>query len=211
MSARLNAYELIGVTAPGALALFGLTLLFPELNIVIGDQDFSVGDFGLFLVLSFVAGHLVQGIGNLLETLLWGPFGGKPTAWIIKNPERLIHPAQVDRLQRAVRADFGCDLQSVSRGDWAAIIREMYVVVQNAGLTERVDSFNRAYGLMRGVTAALASLTGITLVVNWSHWELVVLTVVVMLVAGYRMFRFGKRYGRELVVSYLQTTASGEE
>lgn len=211
MSARLNAYELIGVTAPGAVALFGLTLLFPELNIVLTHGGFSVGDFGLFLVLSFVAGHLVQGIGNLLETLLWEPFGGKPTSWVIKNPERLIHSAQVNRLQRAVRADFGCDLQSVSRRDWVAIVREMYVVVQNAGLNERVDSFNRAYGLMRGVTAAFASLTVITLVVNWSHWEAVVLTVAVMLVAGYRMFRFGKRYGRELVVSYLQTTASGGE
>ncbi len=211
MSARLNAYELIGVTAPGAVALFGLTLLFPELNTVFSRQGFSVGDFGLFLVLSFVAGHVVQGIGNLLETVLWRPFGGMPTDWLIKNPERLLHPAQLERLKRAVQTDFGCVLGSVSRRDWGAIVREMYVVVQNARLNERVDSFNRAYGLMRGVTAAFASLMLIALLVSWSHWKAVVVVLVVMLVAGYRMFRFGRRYGRELVVSYLRTAHSREE
>lgn len=204
MSSKFDAYEIIGVITPGSVFLFGLALLFPNLKSLFFDQGFSVGDLGLFLVLSFVAGHLIQAAGNLVEGAIWKPFGGMPTDWLIKNPQRLLHDAQVERLRQAVKSDFDCDLKQLSPAQWASIVREIYAAVQARGETTRIDSFNRTYGLMRGVAATLGVLAVIALVVTWPAWKPTVLTALAALIAGYRMVRFGKRYGRELIVGYLR-------
>ena len=82
-----------------------------------------------------------------------------------------LHESQVNRLQQAVKSEFGCNLQEVDAADWAPIIREIYVVVQAKGDTGRIDSFNRTYGLMRGVTAALGLLAIIALLITWPAWK----------------------------------------
>lgn len=203
MSSKFDAYEIIGVIAPGSVLLFGLALLFPDLKSLFFEQGFSVGDLGLFLVLSFVAGHLIQAVGNLAEPLIWKPFGGMPTDWLIRNPEKLLQDTQVDRLRQAVKSDFDCDLQQLSPAQWAPVVREIYATIQAKGDTTRIDSFNRTYGLMRGVTATLGALAVLSLIATWPAWKPAVLTALAALIAGYRMVRFGKRYGRELIVVYL--------
>ena len=208
MGSKFDAYEIIGVIAPGSILLFGFALLFPDLKALFFEQGFSVGDLGLFLVLSFVAGHLIQAVGNLLEAAVWKPFGGMPTDWLIGKPEKLIHATQVERLRQAAQTDFGCELQNVAVSDWRPIVREMYAAVQAAGHTARIDSFNRTYGLMRGVTAAFGLLAVTTWIVTWPAWKPALLVAIAALIAGYRMVRFGKHYGRELVVAYLRTVAS---
>jgi len=204
VSSKFDAYEIIGVIMPGSVFLFGLALLFPDLKSLFFDQGFSVGELGLFLVLSFVAGHLIQAAGNLIEEAIWKPFGGMPTDWLIKKPQKLLHDTQIERLRQAVKSDFDCDLQQLSSVQWAPIVREIYAAVQASGDTTRIDSFNRTYGLMRGVTATLGALAIIALIVIWPAWKPAAFTALATLIAGYRMVRFGKRYGRELIVVYLR-------
>lgn len=208
MSSKFDAYEIIGIITPGSIILFGLALLFPDLKALFFEQGFSLGDLGLFLVLSFVAGHLIQTVGNLLETTVWACFGGMPTDWLIEKPQRLIHETQVERLRTIVKSAFGCELKQVRVSDWAPIIREMYAVIQAEGNTARIDSFNRTYGLMRGVSSAFTLLAVAALVMFWPNWKSALLISVAAALAGYRMVRFGKRYGRELVVEYLRVVAS---
>ncbi|WP_440997540.1 hypothetical protein [Arhodomonas sp. SL1] len=206
MSSKFDAYEIIGVIAPGSVFIFGVTLLFPDFKSVFFEQGFSVGDLGLFVVLSFVAGHLVQAAGNLVEIVIWKPLGGMPTDWLVHNPRRLLHDTQVQRLRQAVKNDFDCELQDLSSAQLAPIVREMYVVAQARGDTSRIDSFNRTYGLMRGVTGAFGALAIMALVANWPAWRLGAFAALAALIGGYRMVRFGKHYGRELIVTYLRLT-----
>ena len=79
MSSKFDAYEIVGVIMPGSVLLFGMALLFPDLKSLFFAQGFSLGELGLFLVLSYVTGHLIQAIGNLLEFIVWKGFGGMPT------------------------------------------------------------------------------------------------------------------------------------
>jgi len=79
VSTKFDAYEIIGVITPGSILLFGLALVFPDLKALFFAEGFSLGDLGLFLVLSFVAGHLIQAVGNLIESIVWWPLGGMPT------------------------------------------------------------------------------------------------------------------------------------
>jgi hypothetical protein len=69
VASKFNAYEFIGILAPGGTILFGLALIFPELKAVFFEQGFSLGDLGLFVILAFVAGHLIQAVGNALVRL----------------------------------------------------------------------------------------------------------------------------------------------
>ena len=204
MSSKFDAYELIGVITPGSILLFGLALLFPDLKAIFFEQSFTLGDLGLFLVLSFVAGHLIQAAGNLLEAVVWKFFGGMPTEWLITKPEKLIHPVQVEILGDAVRQRFRCELQSLDSRTLVPIIRQMYTAVQAAGASSRIDTFNKNYGLLRGITASFAVLAIVALVQMWPDWKPAALAAAAALAAGYRMVRFGKYYGRELAVAYLR-------
>lgn len=207
MSSKFDAYEVIGVIAPGSILLFGFALLFPDLKALFFAQGFSLGDLGLFLVLSFVAGHLIQALGNVLEMIVWTPLGGMPTTWLIKKPERLIQASQTDRLRQLMRTNFDCELAQAPAREWTPIVRELYAAVRAKGDTARIDAFNRTYGLMRAMTAALVLLAATTLIVSWPDWEAAAFVALAALLAGYRMIRFGKHYGRELVVMYLRAAA----
>jgi len=60
----LDQYEFTGILVPGVIALYGLARMFPETVGLVGEKDFSVGELGLFVVLAYAAGHLVQAIGK---------------------------------------------------------------------------------------------------------------------------------------------------
>jgi hypothetical protein len=80
----MSFYEQVGLVIPGSVLLFGLLLYFPALNAFLGKDGVSVGQFGIFVLLAYAAGHLIAAGGNLLEMILWRPFGGMPTNWITK-------------------------------------------------------------------------------------------------------------------------------
>ena len=208
MSSKFNAYEIIGVLAPGSTILFGLALIFPELKAIFFDKGFSLGDLGLFTVLAFVAGHLVQAVGNAFEKLFWKPFGGMPTDWYLKDPTRLLDTSQIDRMGQILNARF--NLGEGKPANWPSIIRELYADIHEAGRSERIDSFNRVYGLMRGVTSSLLVVSACAILQSSENWKAAALLLVAAVLSGYRMHRFGRLYGRELLVEYLRLNSPAE-
>jgi hypothetical protein len=78
----MSFYEQVGLVIPGAVLLFGLLFYFPALSALLAKDGISVGQLGIFMLLAYAAGHLIAAAGNLLETILWRPFGGMPTNWV---------------------------------------------------------------------------------------------------------------------------------
>lgn len=81
-SKSFDAYEVIGVITPGSVVALMLALQWPEFRTLLGQEGLSVGRLGVFVVAAFVLGHLVQGIGNILDNLFWAlrhahHFGGR--------------------------------------------------------------------------------------------------------------------------------------
>jgi len=68
---KFDFYEFAGIIAPGALAVYGLARIYPELGILIHNESVSFGELGLLLILAYVAGHLIQSFGNLIEWIWW--------------------------------------------------------------------------------------------------------------------------------------------
>tara|TARA_E500000318_G_C3510909_1_gene192270 strand:+ start:298 stop:957 length:660 start_codon:yes stop_codon:yes gene_type:complete len=197
---KFEAYDYIGVIVPGSILVVTASLLFPEWTSLLG-ASITLGDLGLVLILAFLAGHLLQAVGNLWETIVWSVMGGMPSSWPARVKTLLLSDDQLNRLDERLQADFSIDRTELADG--RAMIREIMVRIKRQGDVERIERFNRNYGLMRGVAAGLLVAGLLVLVLESESWPIAVMLGVAAGVATYRMVRFGIHYGREMYVEYL--------
>lgn len=197
---KFEVYDFIGVIVPGSIVVITSSLLFPEWAPLLGSS-ISLGDLGLVLILAFLAGHLLQAVGNLWETIVWGLMGGMPSAWAASSKTLLLSDDQLKRLDDRLQADFSIDRTALAEG--RSTIREIMVRIKRQGDVERIERFNRNYGLMRGVAAGLLVTGLLVLALEIESWRIAVVLGLSAGVATYRMVRFGIHYGREMYVEYL--------
>ncbi len=202
-------YQIAGVIAPGMVLVVGGSILFfpAYYNGLLAVANVSLGSFGVGLILAYVAGQLLQAIGNGVEAVWWRLWGGMPTDWIRTSKHEIVAPAQRELVQSRVRDiinDSSFTLSHATNKHWHVITRQIYAAVAAANRSARVDIFNGNYGLCRGIAAALLLLLAGSTVVHWREWKIEVVLALLMTLAVYRMHRFGVRYGRELFVQYLQ-------
>ena len=203
-------YEFTGVLTPGVVALYIFSRISPASAPFIHDaKDFTLGQLGLFVILAYVAGHLVQALGNLVEKMFWKPFGGMPTNWLLQKRQKLLSDAQVaalpDKVEELTGVTLSKAISDLADRDWFPITRQMYAAVAAAGRAQRVDTFNGNYGLFRGVGTACLLCAGFNMVIHGpAGWPLSVGLLIAAILALARMFRFGRHYARELFVQFLQ-------
>jgi hypothetical protein len=213
---NFDFYEFAGIVMPGAVLIFGLAQAETLIAQKIPMSDMSLGSLGVFLILAYAAGHLVQTLGGLLEKAWWYKHG-MPSDWILKNEFKLISSAQRSALVSQLPAKLGLseqiDLSTIKQGEWFGYVRQMYAAVAAKSRASRIDTFNGNYGLNRGLCVSLILVAIVALVKAPSNWGTVVLLVVGAVLAAFRMHRFGKHYARELLVQFLQLPmpSSGDE
>jgi hypothetical protein len=205
---KFEFYEFAGILAPGALAVYGLARIYPELGILVRNEKVSFGELGLLLILAFVAGHLVQAFGNFVEWVWWKCAGGWPSDWVRSGKHHLLANAQClvlpARIRDILRIECPDQLGAITPGDWKAITRQAYAAVRKAGRAERIDIFSGNYGMFRGVAAVLVViLVAAVNDVEHGSWRLYGALLVMALLALVRMHRFGVHYARELFVQFI--------
>jgi hypothetical protein len=209
---NFDFYEFAGILVPGVIVLTGISLLVETVQRLFQPDTMSVGGLGLFLILAYAAGHLVQGAGNVIETGWWSLFGGMPTDWVTKTNQRLLADEQLTLLELKVQelTRSNVSIKAADRRSWRSITRQIYAYVAGAGRSKRVDTFNGNYGLNRGVMASLLTLVVVTIAIHGlGAWRVEVGLFAVALVSLYRMHRFGRHYATELFVQYLNLPQQG--
>jgi hypothetical protein len=201
---KLTFYEQIGIVVPGSVVVFGLVLYYPELKLLTTKDSMSVGELGLFVLIAYAAGHLIAAIANALEQLFWGAVGGMPSDWVTRDPPALVSTEQVENLRTKIKTRFSVTIDNMAgfdRKKWWPISRQIYADVAKNGKPDRIDTFNGTYGLNRG----LASSCLVLVVVALAHadWLIAVGLFIAALIYGYRAYRFGVHYARELYVQFL--------
>jgi hypothetical protein len=177
---------------------------FPVLNSLLAKDGVTIGQFGLFLLLAYAAGHLLAAVGNAIESALWRLAGGMPSAWITHERTSLLNPAQIEALAAKARSRLGATLERITgtpRTVWFPISRQMYADVAKNGKPERIDTFNGNYGLNRGLAAAMCGLALISFAQGRHTWGFGLLGLAVVYL--YRAYRFAKHYARELYIQFL--------
>ena len=71
----VKIHEINSVLVPGAVFLYGLNLIYPQIgNFISGNL--SIGSIIVFLLLSYGVGYLIQSLGNLIELYIIIPIFG---------------------------------------------------------------------------------------------------------------------------------------
>lgn len=202
-------YEFTGVLTPGALVLYFVGRICPETAPFIEAKNFTLGDLGLFVILAYVAGHLVQALGNVVERLYWKPFGGVPTDWVLKETQSLLAQQQVealpDKLKEITGITLGKRLVDITNRNWFPITQQVYAAVSAAGRAQRVDTFNGNYGMFRGIASAFILCAVFSMILHWPDgWPVSLALLSAGVLSLVRMHRFGTHFARELFVQFLQ-------
>jgi len=211
---QFDFYEFTGILAPGALTLVGFGLAYTPAWQILVDRTLSFGDLGVFLILAYIAGHLTQAVGNMLEAVWWMIMGGKPSLWSRRGQQTLIAPSQVkpicDAMQQKLQIDPN-SLDSASEIQKIGVTRQIYASLAAAQRTARIDIFNGNYGICRGIAASLCITLFVMIVTRgFFYWKLELLLVIGIILAIYRMHRFAQHYARELLVQFLQLSLEPE-
>jgi hypothetical protein len=200
---KLTFYEQVGIVIPGSVLMVGLLFYFPALNALVAKDGVTLGQFGIFLLLSYAAGHFIAALGNVLERVLWRLFGGMPSDWVTKQQCSLLSTQQIAALETKIVSRFGMNvkLPGLDRKVWWPISRQVYADVGKNGKVERIDTFNGNYGLNRGLSAACIALAIVA--VTQARWHVVIGFLALAVVFAYRAYRFGVHYARELYLQFL--------
>lgn len=229
-SKSFDQYEYVAVITPGAALLLGLVLIFPNAIPVKPGADIGLGPLGFFLIASYVAGHILRAIGDVVERIYWRCIvGGMPSDWVLREApaglidKTLLDQQQKDELVERIKKQFNVDFDKLvitqsddctSRArkfeEWQSVTRQIAGKVSDAKKGGRVNAFNRTYGMMVGITVATVILAVTIWEQGWfidNPWPnravLSSIAGTVAIFTAYRAFIFGKLYARELFISYL--------
>jgi len=206
---QFDFYEFTGVITPGVVILVAASFVWPDYLGNVKRLDVSLGGLGLAVMIAYVAGHLLQALGNLLEDGWWRLVGGKPSDWPRSQKHHLLADAQQERLQEQIRCRLGLHGfildANLPAKQWQSIFQQVYAAVWAENRQERAFTFLGNYGMFRGVAAAaLVAAVILMIVQSISVWPTVITFLSVMALAIYRMHRFAVHYARETFVQFLQ-------
>ncbi|WP_186418027.1 hypothetical protein [Bosea sp. CS1GBMeth4] len=205
---KFDAYEYTGVILPGAVVVLSTCLLFPELKELLGKDGISLGGLGVFVIASFVVGHVVQALGNIIERVGIGVYKPSGTDALLSPTQSIVAPAQRERLKETLTQRGSGDLDELTPHAWRAVRREMYAEVRAKKATERIDAFNRTYGLQRGIAAGFLLAAATIVIVAFPRWPIALMLFCAAFLALLRMRRFSDHYMAELVVEYLRADST---
>ena len=83
MKKEFSFYEFTGIIVPSVTFLFCLQLLYETISCKQIVIFMSIGESISFLIVAYAFGHVLQGIGNFYESVLWK----KIYIWEIKSAD----------------------------------------------------------------------------------------------------------------------------
>jgi hypothetical protein len=223
---NFDQYEYVAVITPGAALLIGILLLWHDNVPLDASKETGLGALGLFLVAAFVAGQILQAIGESLARIMWRCCGGMPSEWVLLKdpPSPLLDPDQKQELSTRIKELWNVDFEKLTVetkdpkraekfDEWQAVTRRINIKVANAHKGGRINAFNRTYGMMIGLTVAILFVAVFLLkripFAGAGPLKAGVLCLLAFAIAGFMLHRayvFGKLYARELFVSFLEVT-----
>ena len=185
MALPFDAYGFLAYVVPGAAFLFILMIMFPKLNWVLGREKVELGGFGVFLIVAFVLGQLLQNLGAVIKQ---GPYNWQfKTAYatnlvVLPGSMPLLSLADARLLKDKALKKFEVDIANIHLSDameamtWRNVVLRIINLVHCSGdnersevcvrRTERLEIYNRNHGLHLGLTAAFSLLFLVMAVVS---------------------------------------------
>lgn len=209
---KFDFFEFAGILCPGVIFIFGVIIIFTKAELITNSNLMNIGNFGVFLVFSYVIGHLMQLGGNVVEIVWWRIWNGNPTDWVRSGKRKLLSEQQLSlltiKIKYILKLKIPSSLCNISTTDWYSIVRQIYVHIRSSGYVDRIDIFNANYNLFRGVSSSFVSLSIIALVFVDNHRIIIFFILIITAILSLlRMHIFGIHYGRELFIQFISIDA----
>ena len=195
----INFYGLVGIVLPGTLLLVSAqyVLGLKGLDSLLIPDNF--GNLGVHLLIAYFVGHLLQGVGNFLESFYWKFWKGMPTDWPVTRSAKNYFPNAISQV---------CKLtdQKEPKGDiedkvkiWRQLIAQARSTVYASGRGTRLEIFNGHYGMFRGMLASIIVIAIFALnsmvVDKFTLFSILLFAAVLI---TFRLHRFATNYAKEL-------------
>ncbi len=201
MTSKLNYYDVLGVLLPGVLILGVLIWVLP-----INPEDTLDGVPGSFLTLiltgfALVIGQVVQGVGSLIEPLLFLSWGGTPSDQLLSESrfgKHFLPAASSKRIRDKLK-------NKILKGENHDFF--LYALTLAGGEKGRVGVFNGLYAHHRGLLVG-SLLTIVIVLCRWSseqiasfRCELLLLAVLMTLIFWWRTRARAYYFAREVLLA----------
>ena len=206
----IDFYEFVGIVVPGSVLLVSVGYLLSAAKLAALLAPEAFGSFGVHVILAYVVGHLLQGLGNVIESLYWRAWKGMPTDWPVTSPAN----PQFIGAKSAVLTLCGYTGPSnatLGLAEWRVLVARVRSTIYVSGRASRLQFFNGNYAMFRGLLAAEAV---ISLTAWWSTAGRTVLYPAIglaILLTAYRMHRFGVHYAQELFANAAELAEASKD
>lgn len=197
----LSFYDFVGILVPGITFLYCLHLIIARAYCLILLDFAKIGDSVVFVVLSYVTTEvLLHPIGNFFELWYWKFWKGMPTLWLTRQKEKGFRNSRqlfkksggehTTSIAQKVRATFKGRKATDDYG------MSVYRFIDGHGFSKRANIFNANYSLFRGLSVVFLLLGVICC--YFHEWYIAGITIILWVLATYRMDRFAVRYAEEI-------------
>jgi hypothetical protein len=204
---QFDLYDILAFLAPGTITLLGLVHYCPGRFAPLTADKVSFGELGVFILLAYIAGNVIAGIGGVVASKT-KIFGGLPTNQIKENDGKVISKDEYTQLQTAMLAKNlikeGDTIKLMGDPEWTAATRRIHSFLDARGLTQRVEMFNAKFGLNQNLVIAFLLLLGISAYkVQLADWKIQLTFLVCAIWCWLRVREFGRLYAQTLIRTFL--------
>jgi hypothetical protein len=223
--ADYTTYEFFGYIIPGTIFVLGLAAIHPWIAAQVEaytGNGIDLASLGIFLVVSFTAGHLLHTplrIGELLfpnslcEEGVIGASSITKTHFLTDDESKALTKAIEHRYSLILNREKPLDTKTSCN-----VIRRISIDVHRSNRAALVDIFIRDYGLYMGLATASWLLLIIAVFfhvrcnpldrIALGFWPLFSLMLLLAGLSTFRMLYFGRAYARELFLAFIALNAS---
>ena len=230
MPYSFTAQEFLAYVVPGAVLVLGLMILFPAIRAIFGRGRIDIGGLGIFIIMSFVAGLMIQNVGYVIVEKPLERLGlvYRTNAIVPKN-QTLLRQDLRQTLRATIQKQFTTDIDTLNLNDpkhfqeWRETVRNIYTQVLLERRSARLESYSQHYQLSINLSMSfllLATLCGTIIAIRyrrqswlwgidvnfpnrWKKWPTIAGVLVCALIGLWRAYLFDDLFTRELVQAYL--------
>lgn len=181
MQSKFSLYDFLGYIIPGAFLTMLLVYL---IGGILGKGEVlltyvnGVGETIIFLVVSYVVGHVVQARGRMIEEKEKDAWGGYFSMQFLRS-ENDFYTSELKRiLKQEAKSQFGLTVdlpdiilptQEQKDKRYQEIFNLCYALVVQKGLSMQVDIHNAVYGMFRGGLAVREAVIFVSAIAAMKH------------------------------------------
>ncbi|MDB5097352.1 MAG: hypothetical protein JWM80_1773 [Cyanobacteria bacterium RYN_339] len=210
-------YDFLEVMIPGGFFCAVLMLIYHH-SAATNLNEWTLGALGVFGLMAYAVGHLVQTLSNMIEVFYWRSVGGMPTDWLRSGKKNLLPEGKVRELEAHIRVKLRqpstFKIKETEGGAWYYMCRQMHALVVENRPSQRVVHLEASYAINRGLACCVFALSVLYLLndpftspveiqdTDYNHLYLGTAIVLTGVLTLGRMQRFCVQYALELFAQF---------